>query len=281
MSECFNKYFIYNSEIKKCEDFHENVLDKGKSLYEVIRIIDGKPLFLNKHLERIENSSKISKLDLWIDKEGIKEKILQLIKVNCINSGNIKFLFNFEENFLEKEKKRTFICYFVKHHYPELKDYQNGVHTILYHGERKNPNAKIINMSFRAKVDKERANQNAFEAILVDRNNYITEGSKSNIFMVKNSNVITAPLEDILPGVTRDVIINLCKKLELNIQEEKIDYRNLKNLDALFISGTSPKVLPIKSVENINFNSAQNEIVIKIMKEYDLVLKKDISNCGS
>lgn len=270
MSECFNKYFIYNSEIKKCEDFDENILYKGKSLYEVVRIIDGKPLFINKHLERIENSSKISKLDLWLSKEEIKEKIMQLIDRNCINLGNVKILFNFRENLLKKEEKKTFICYFVKHHYPKLEDYQNGVNTILYHGERKNPNAKIINMSFRVKVDKEIANKNAFEAILVDRNNYITEGSKSNIFMVKNANVMTAPLQGVLPGITRDIIINLCKNLQLNVTEEKIDYRNLKNLDALFISGTSPKVLPIKSVDNMNFNSADNEIVVKIMKAYDL-----------
>ncbi len=278
MSECFNKYFIYNSEIKKCEDFDESILDKGKSLYEVIRIIDGKPLFLNKHLERMENSSKVSKLKLWMDKEEIKQKIMQLIKVSCINLGNIKFLFNFEENLLKEGQNRTFICYFVKHHYPGMDDYQKGVHTILYHGERKNPNAKIINMSFRAKVDKEIINKNAFEAILIDRNNYITEGSKSNIFMIKDGNLITAPLQGVLPGVTRDVIMNLCKKLDINIYEKNIDYRNLKNLDALFISGTSPKVLPIKSVDNINFNSTQNEIVIKIMKAYDIIVRKDILN---
>lgn len=273
MSECFSRYFICNSEVEKSEEFDENILHKGQSLYEVIRIIDGKPLFLDKHLERMDNSSRVSKLSLWLSKGEVKEKILQLIKVNNANLGNIKFLFNFQEG-----NRKTFLCYFVKYHYPTLQDYENGVHTILYHGERENPNAKIINVDFRTMVDSEITNSNAFEAILVDRNGHITEGSKSNIFMIKNNDVLTAPLKDVLPGVTRNVIMGLCKNLGINLKEEKINYNDLQNLDALFISGTSPKVLPVSSVDKIKFKSTQNEIVVKIMKAYDKALKEDISN---
>ncbi|NMM61254.1 aminotransferase class IV [Clostridium sp. P21] len=276
MNECFNKYFIYNSEIKNSEEFDDAMLNKGKSLYEVIRIIDGKPLFLDRHLNRMDNSSKISKLSLWLNKKRVEEKILQLIKINGVDSGNIKFLFNFQEDVLKKEQNKTFMCYFVKHHYPFKEDYENGVDTILYHGERNNPNAKIINSDFRSMVDKEIVAKSAFEAILVDRNGNITEGSKSNIFMIKNNSVLTAPLEDVLPGVTRNVIMDLCKDLGIELKEEKINYNNLESLEALFISGTSPKVLPIKSIDKMNFNSAKNEMVLKIMKAYDEAVKKDI-----
>ncbi|AWI03651.1 aminotransferase class IV [Clostridium drakei] len=273
MSECFSKYFICNSEVKESEEFDDNILHKGKSLYEVIRIVDGKPLFLDKHLERMDNSSRVSQLNLWLSKDEVKEKILQLIKINKARIGNIKFLFNFQQ-----ENINIFLCYFVKHHYPNLQDYENGVHTILYHGERENPNAKIINADFRTMVDKEIVIGNAFEAILVDRNGYITEGSKSNIFMIKEKNVLTAPLKDVLPGVTRNVIMSLCKKNGMDVKEEKVSCDSLENLDALFISGTSPKVLPIRSIDKINFKSAENEVVLKIMKAYDKALKDDISN---
>ncbi len=281
MSECFNKYFIFNTDIKTYDQFNEIILSKGKTLYEVIRIIDGKPLFLQQHLNRIENSAKLTKLNLWITKDEIKEKIMQLIKVNDINIGNIKFLFNFEENVISREQKKTFVCYSVKYHYPEKEEYEQGVHTILYHGERINPNAKVINMSFRDTVDKEIKSKNAFEAILVDKNGYITEGSKSNIFIIKNKDILTAPIKAVLPGTTRDVIINLCRNLGLNVLEENIDYKNLKYIDALFISGTSPKVLPIKSVDNMNFNSAKNHILVKIMNKYDAIVREDILSYGS
>lgn len=269
MSECLNKYFILNNEMKSCDEFDENLLSEGKSLYEVIRIIDGKPLFLQKHLERLKNSANIVNMKLWLTENEIKERIVKLTKENSISIGNVKFIFNFNKN-------NTFLAYFVKHHYPSEEDYKNGVKTIFYHGERKNPNAKVINMDFRTAVDKEIKEKNAYEAILVDRNGYITEGSKSNIFMIKGKTVITSPLEAVLPGVTRGTIMELCSKMSLELKEEKVHYKDVKDLDALFISGTSPKVLPISKVDDIEFNSSQNELVLEIMEEYSKEVKEDI-----
>ncbi|MDW8799721.1 aminotransferase class IV [Clostridium sp. A1-XYC3] len=271
MGECINKYFIYNNEIKNSNEFDEKILSEGKSLYEVIRIIDGKPLFLQKHLKRLENSAAVTNMDLWITIDELKEKITELIKVNDTAIGNVKFIFNFN-------KDNTFAAYFVKHHYPSTEDYEKGVRTILYHGERKNPNAKVINMGFREAVDKEIREKEAYEAILVDNKGYITEGSKSNIFMIKGDKVITSPLEDVLPGITRNVIIEKCKDIGFEVAEEKIHYEVLKDLDGLFISGTSPKVLPIREVDNMKFDSAKNEVILKIMRGYNILVDEDITN---
>lgn len=261
MSECLHKYFIFNSQVKDCREFDDNQLRDGKALYEVIRIIEGKPLFLQKHLERLENSAKLVKVELWITKDDITEKIKQLIEENNITIGNIKLVFNV--------KNKIFLAYFIKHHYPSEEDYKNGVKTIFYHGERENPNAKIINISFRELVEKKIKEKNVYEAILVDRNGFITEGSKSNIFMIKDTKVITSPLEAVLPGITRNVIIEVSRKIGLEVLEDKVHYKDVKDLDALFISGTSPEVLPISRVEHLSFNSSRNEVVLKIMHEYN------------
>jgi len=261
MSECLHKYFIFNSEVKDCNEFDENLFKSGKCLYEVIRIIDGKELFLQRHLERLENSAKLINVELWITEDEIKEKIKQLIEKNDITIGNVKLVFNVEN--------KVFLAYFIKHHYPSKDDYKNGVKTIFYHGERKNPNAKIVNMDFRDRVDKEIREKNVYEAILVDRNGFITEGSKSNIFMIKGQKVITSPLEDVLPGITRNVIMEVCRKMAIEVLEKRIHYKDVKDLDGLFISGTSPEVLPISKVDNLEFNSSKNELVLKIMDGYN------------
>jgi len=132
----------------------------------------------------------------------------------------------------------------------------------------------VINTDFRAKVDAEIAENNVFEAILVDRDGNITEGSKSNIFMVKGNQVITAPLEAVLPGITREVIIDLCRELEIEVKEEKIHFENIKELEGLFISGTSPKVLPICKVDNIGFDSSANKTILSIMEAYNKKIEK-------
>lgn len=271
MSECFNNFFLYNDEVRSREKFRDDILENGKSLYEVIRIIDGKPLFLKAHLDRLDNSSKVTNLRLWLTRKEIVDSILQLTHINETYEGNIKLIFNFCKN-------NKFLAYFVKHHYPSLNDYKMGVYTDFFQIERENPNAKVINQKFRTEVDKKIKESSIFEAILVDNNGNITEGSKSNIFMIKNEKVITAPLKEVLPGTTRNIIIGICTKLGLKVLEENVNYKNIDKVDAIFISGTSPKVLPVKTVGNIQFNSSNNKILIKIMKAYDEKVKNDIQN---
>lgn len=269
--ECFNKFFIENDKIKGIDLFEESFLKEGKSLYEVIRIIDGAPLFLKSHLERFYNSAKLEGLNLWLDEEEIKEKINRLIEINKVSIGNIKLVFNFN-----KRKNNNFLCYFLKHNYPEDVEYKRGVKTILYHGERENPNAKVINMDFRKIVGEKIKEEKAYEAILVDRNGYITEGSKSNIFMIKDGKVITAPIEKVLPGITRQNIIDVCKNLNLKVEEEKVHYKDIGKLEGLFISGTSPKVLPIISVDEIEFKSSENKLILSIMGGYNKAIEEDV-----
>jgi branched-chain amino acid aminotransferase len=271
LMECFNEFFIENEKIKERGSFEESFLKEGKSLYEVIRIIDGAPLFLKSHLERFYNSAKLEGLNLWLDEEEIKENINRLIEINKVSIGNIKLVFNFN-----KGKNNNFLCYFLKHNYPEDIEYKRGVKTILYHGERENPNAKVINMDFRKIVGEKIKEEKAYEAILVDRNGYITEGSKSNIFMIKDGKVITAPIEKVLPGITRQNIIDVCKNLNLKVGEEKVHYKEIYKLEGLFISGTSPKVLPIKSVDEIEFKSSENKLILSIMEGYNKAIEEDV-----
>ncbi|APF27959.1 aminotransferase class IV family protein [Clostridium sporogenes] len=269
--ECFNEFFIENEKIKERDSFEESFLKEGKSLYEVIRIIDGAPLFLKSHLERFYNSAKLEGLNLWLDEEEIKENINRLIEINKVSIGNIKLVFNFN-----KGKNNNFLCYFLKHNYPEDIEYKKGVKTILYHGERENPNAKVINMDFRKIVGEKIKEEKAYEAILVDRNGYITEGSKSNIFMIKDGKVITAPIEKVLPGITRQNIMDVCKNLNLKVEEEKVHYKDIDKLEGLFVSGTSPKVLPIKSVDEIEFKSSENKLILSIMEGYNKAIEEDV-----
>ena len=271
MSECIGKFFLYNNELKDKKKFSESEFKHGKSIYEVIRIIDGKPLFLKLHLRRMENSARITNLRLWLNEKDIKNNILKLIKANEISIGNIKIIFNFCE-------KNTFLAYFLPYNYPSLEEYEVGVDTIFYHGERENPNAKVINNKFRTKVDSTIKEKKVFEAILVDNRGNITEGSKSNIFMIKGNTIVTAPLKNVLPGTTRKVIMDICSKMGLEVLEKDVSYKYVEKFDALFISGTSPKVLPIKKVENIKFDSSNNKVLLKIIKAYDKEVRDDIEN---
>ncbi len=233
---------------------------EDKIIYEVLRVIDGKPIFLENHLKRMKNSFELINENFGLSYEDISMKIDDLIKTENKFEGNIKITYGVHEKILK--------IFFVEHSYPSDEMYEHGVKTILYFGERENPNAKIVNENFRQKVNSEIKDKNAYEAILVDKNGYITEGSKSNIFMVKDNELLTSPLKAVLPGVTRGEIIKIAGKLGIKVKEVEYKYSDIDKLDGMFISGTSPKVLPISSVNNTNLDP-NNSIIRKLFKEYN------------
>ncbi|MBN1051126.1 aminotransferase class IV [Clostridium botulinum] len=256
--EGINKFFIENSNIKEINQL-ENIKVPGKVIYEVLRIIHGKPLFLENHLLRMENSFKLINIDQCLDNFKIRNDIENLVRENEKLEGNIKLTYNVNEKVMR--------IFFINHSYPNEEMYKNGVKTILYFGERENPNAKIVNLNFREKVNIKIKENNAYEAILVDRNGYITEGSKSNIFMVKENVLLTSPIKTVLPGVTRGEIINIAIENGIKVEEVSYKYSDIEKLDGMFISGTSPKILPINQVDSIKMNS--NEIINKLIKCYN------------
>lgn len=267
MSEALKEYFIYNGDEYLTNEYEKFKLQGNNQIYEVIRIIEGKPLFFKEHMERFRNSRKMISNKDNISDDKIIQSFEKLVTLNNVKEGNVKVILQ-EENF---------IMFFIKHSYPTEEMYRTGVDTILYFGERENPNAKIINNDFRNKVNIEIDNKNVYEAILIDRNGNITEGSRSNIFMVKDGNVITSPVKNVLPGITRMKILEACRRSNIKVIEKEVNYKEIENLDGMFISGTSPKVLPIRNCENIKINSQSNELIQKILKEFNKIIKEDIN----
>ncbi|WP_243129252.1 aminotransferase class IV [Hathewaya massiliensis] len=269
MSLYLGEFYNINGELENTEEKLKEVLDKGKLVYEVIRIIDGYPLFFKEHMERLYNSCELVNIKPPITSEEVFRSIRDLCSKSTVRFGNIKLVINSES--------LKYVLYFIPHYYPEDFEYEEGVKTILYYGERNNPNAKVVDYNFRENIDKEIKKTKAYEAILINNEGNITEGSKSNIFVIKNNKVITAPLDAVLPGITRLKIIEVIKELGISFEERYVSEKEIKDLSGLFISGTSPKVLPIKEVENFIFNS-KDENIVKIRKAFDKIIEKDIKD---
>ncbi|WP_242850881.1 aminotransferase class IV [Clostridium algidicarnis] len=262
MVDCINKFLIKNGKIKKCADFNNDFIYSGINVYEVIRVVNGVPLFFEKHIKRMEKSMKLIDMKLPYSYETCKGYVKELIELNGKLDGNIKIVINADK------PKKDFIMFYINHAYPTESDYKEGVRTILYHGERDNPNAKIVNDDFREKINEKINDKQVYEAILVDKNGKVTEGSKSNIFFIKEDCVITSPISEVLPGITRDEILEICLENKINVKEEGYKYEELMNLDGAFISGTSPSVLPIKYIDENLLNSTQNGIIKIITDKY-------------
>ncbi|WP_443110713.1 aminotransferase class IV [Caloramator sp. mosi_1] len=110
--------------------------------------------------------------------------------------------------------------------------------------------------------------------MLVNNFDEITEGSRSNIFFIKGSKLYTAPKEDVLVGITRIKVIEIANKLGFEVVEDKIKVSQISEFEACFLTGTSPKVLPISYIDSYAYN-VNNDILRNIMREYDKMINNE------
>lgn len=266
-AEIAKDYFLYNGDILPSKEFNIEKTTVYPSVYEVIRVIDGVPLFYEEHVNRLWSSVKLLGYKQPYEDTVIKKHILKLLELNKCYNYNVKIVINT----LDSKNPNLFV-YYVVSNYPAVELYEKGIHTILHEAERDNPNVKVIAATFRDKVNKSIENAGAYEALLVNNKGEITEGSKSNVFFVKDDVFYTAPAEDVLVGITRSRIIQLCLKLGYNIVEQPISVDFLEDIDGLFLTGTSPKVLPIASINERKYNSAGNSAIRAIHDAYNKLI---------
>lgn len=229
------------------------------SVYEVVRVTDGRPVFLEEHYSRLEKSLAAMGRVPEFSCEELRECIADLVSESGIKDHNIK---------IEADVEGFSRLYLSPTHYPEPELYETGVKTDLFRGERRSPNIKMMDRELREATDEVIRKGGLYEVLLVDRNGQITEGSRSNVFFIKDGEVFTAPAEKVLLGVTRSKIIEIIRAMGVAIHEEAVDAGDIGSFDAAFISGTSPKVLPIASAGETSFD-VNEPILRKIMEKYD------------
>lgn len=269
MGEAILNSFIRNGNVYKISEFDNIYSDIPPSVYEVIRIIDGIPLFLEEHYQRLKNSAALIGREISLSFDQINSNIQKMIKLNNIRNHNIKIIVN---NF---SQNADYYFFFIKSSYPDEELYRIGIKTFLYDSTRENPNAKIINKSLREEIDKLLKLKNCYEALLVNKSGEVTEGSRSNLFFIREGNVYTPPKGDVLMGITRQRIIKLCNENNIHVIECPIASNSLNRFEAAFISGTSPKILPISSIDDINY-STSNKTLLVLMDAYNKEIEKYI-----
>lgn len=242
----------------------ENKPSSPIQIYEIIRLVDGIPLFLEAHINRLYQSARLAAIEHLPGPVALQQMIDDFLILENPQNGNMRLTFTFASLDTTPIQEIEIIPF----QYPTAEQYVDGVSCGLLHAERKNPNAKVIQEDIRAKADKLISEHSFFEIILVDHEERITEGSRSNLFFVKGNRIFTPPAEEVLAGITRQKIIQICLENDLLIAEEPISLKQLKDFDAIFISGTSPKILPVKSIENNNYNCSL-PIVKRLMRLYD------------
>jgi Branched-chain amino acid aminotransferase/4-amino-4-deoxychorismate lyase len=247
MNECFGKKIILNGNLESADLFDNSLVYEGDSIYEVIRVLKGSPVFFYDHMERLATSVRLQKKKMLADADTLKKDIINLSKSEKKKEINLKIVFNYNKS------EVNYLVYFIEPIYPTDEQYRNGVRGILFYAERKDPESKVINHKLRSSIFHKLILEGGYEAILVNENGQITEGSRSNIFFLKNDILYTAPENMILSGITRKHVLDICADNNIPVKMVCLKASKLSEYEAVFMTGTSPMVLPFNSIDDKRF----------------------------
>lgn len=239
------------------------------TVYEVMRIIEGIPLFFSDHFSRLLKSSQLVNRIVEMEEEAIFSQLCSLVKLSQVDTGNLMLKVYYHENDYE------WSAFMIPHSYPDKMDYIKGVEVGLLKAERSNPEAKVENKIVRGKANEIILKGGFYEVLLVNSTNELTEGSRSNLFGIKGNQLYTAPLDLVLSGITLLKTIEIIKTEKLNLNFNCILLNELSDYDALFLTGTSPKVLPIAKIGEHRFDT-QNRVLQNIITQYNQLIAEDI-----
>jgi len=268
MDTIVGKYYIIDDKLFNSIDVNFQFNNSDYIVYEVIRIRDGVLLFLEDHLKRILSSIKKFNLEKFYNEKRLNSFLELLVKSNSDREGNIKFLCKYGS------KKMTYAAYYIPHFYPSEEVYKNGVKLMIYNIERNDPQIKQVKVNeiINNQIKDLLKSTNAFEVLLVNNHGIITECSKSNFFLVRGNSIYSAPAELILEGITRGKVLEIAKILGIENIVSCVKRDELQNYEAAFICGTSPKVMPVKSIDGIEFN-VENKILQNLKENYNVLIE--------
>lgn len=274
MKEYIGKMGLYDGKIIELSEITQSHTEYF-SVYEVVRIEQGVPLFLDAHLERLFHSLSLESLVINETQNTLIQEVNRLIEENEYSYGKIKFVFYFPK--YPQSHDYHYLVYFTEAIFPERDQYQKGVEVGICQAVRNDPNAKVMNTTARKLADQRIQENNVFEVLLVDDEGYITEGSRSNVFFIFRDQLVTPPDEAVLQGIARKNVIEICKERDIPLEIRKVHRSELQQAESIFLTGTSLKVLPVGQIDNFKYR-VNSKLLVFLMSAYDQKIEKHISN---
>ncbi len=267
-----------------------HVTSYGSSVFEGVRCYatqQGPAIFrAPEHIRRLHDSAKIYRMDIPYSVEQLCSAMIDLVRVNKLDScylrplvirgyGNVSVMPT-KDNPIE-----VYIACWEWGKYLGAEAIEQGVDVCVSSWTRIAPNtlpalskagANYMNSQL---IRMEAAVNGYAEGIALDASGYVSEGSGENLFIVRDGKLMTPPLAaSVLPGITRDSIIQIARSLDIPVVEALIPREMLYIADEVFFVGTAAEVTPIRSVDRITVGAGRRgPITAKLQERFFAIVE--------
>lgn len=258
----------------------------GDGIFEGIRIYNGNIFKCKEHLHRLYDSAKSIMLNIPLTLQEMEQALVETIRRNELRDGYIRLVVSRGAGNLGLDPNRcpkASIVIIVEQLaiYSE-EAYKTGLKTVSVSTKRNlpdalNPKIKSLNYLNNILVKIQSNLSGAGEAIMLNAQGYVTEGSGDNIFVIKNGVITTPPCYlGALDGITRQAIIEICNNKGFKIKEEPFTLHDVYVADEVFLTGTAAEVIAVREVDGrIIGEGHAGPITLKLLEEFRSIVDKD------
>lgn len=269
-----------------------HTLHYGVGVFEGIRCYkteDGQSAVfrLKEHVDRLFDSAHIVLIEIPFTREEIRAAIHKTLVANELSEGYIRPLVFLGEGemglHVRNNPVRVAIATWPWGAYLGEDGLKKGIRAKVSSFNRHHPNAAMskgkvtgnyVN-SVLAKWEVMKAGYD--EAVLLDTEGYVAEGSGENIFIVRNGILQTTPLTSVLPGITRDSVITIAQKFDIPVKEARFTRDEMYIADEMFFTGTAAEITPVREVDDRKVGTGRPGPVTKRIQSafFDILLGKN------
>lgn len=258
-----DRWIYLNGEFVKKEDAKISVFDHGllygDGIFEGIRVYNGNIFKCKEHIDRLYDSAKSIMLDIGLTKQEMTDAMIETVRRNQMKDAYIRLVVSRGVGDLgldpRKCSKPTIIiiveelAIFPKEHY------ETGIRIVTAPTRRNtadalNPKIKSLNYLNNVLVKIEANQAGVSEALMLNAQGYVCEGSGDNIFVIKDRVVYTPPSYlGALEGITRNTIMRLAVEEGFTVKEEPFTRHDVYVADEVFLTGTAVEVIAVNEVD--------------------------------
>lgn len=273
--------FLYEED-EKVFSINNRAFKFGDAVFETIRVIDGKPIFIDNHFERLKKGMDILRMKtIPITFEKLKEQVIHLIEKNNIKKGGRVRITVFrvgEGLYTPKNDTKSFVIEAVPILNNQFKLNKNGLKIDVYNGmilfntplsqiKTTNKIPNIITGIYKTEHQLD-------DCLMINQHNRIVEAISSNVFLYKNNTLYTPAIEEgCTDGITRSQIIEIAHLMNINVIEGMITASMLLQADELFLTNS---IAGIKWVETYRSRTYTCETTIKILDKLNQSIKQSL-----